>query len=294
MSRNLNKLEAELDPETYAALERAMLPRYRVADLDEGTPAQVRVALHFIEALREVCGGARVFIVPKHHISGNHSNVAIIFDGYSTCADEVQFSERWHEVEEADGAYLESINNWSTSAYDFRKRKNPRRHRRVKRNPRPPFEPPEIDALVEATNDVFNEEEARAFVDYCHNAWAAIPDDVDVYSVDCLWPRAGDNEGSLWFGGQRHRGVLKLRFEGLRSTYDRMRGFDVEVAPEFADDMLASSAWQPDVEENKERREYNERVLVEYMPRHIRDSHQTAGSLGCIRTTVRSVRVFGH
>lgn len=118
--RSMNQLEAELEPDELRQFEDMVLNRYDISDFDEVKPEEVRLAIRFREVMREregPFGWKAVKAVPSEHVHGDGKRLMLIFEDVSHAADEVQFSDDWHEVEKSVGAWLESYNNWSASVY---------------------------------------------------------------------------------------------------------------------------------------------------------------------------------
>jgi hypothetical protein len=127
----LTDLEADLSPEELAAFESMILRRYdySIQSFPNVTPREARLALLFREALRDQAGdyGWRAIkAVPAEHVSRTlrPGSLALIFEDVSQDADEVQFSDGWHEIEQVVGASLQSYNSWSAYVTD-NARENP-------------------------------------------------------------------------------------------------------------------------------------------------------------------------
>lgn len=108
-------LEVELGPDELNAYQaRILSSHYTIRDI-EATAASVRLALRFAQLMAE-SGFRGVKFVPSEHIGGCSKQLAMIFEGGGEIADEIQFSDDWHAVEDAhDGWYVASINCWSAS-----------------------------------------------------------------------------------------------------------------------------------------------------------------------------------
>lgn len=115
----LSKLTS-YDPKTYAPKK---VRGYTLADI-KATPAQARLAIAFLEAMREEepeYADQSVFVVPRKHIQGASGDEAedmmpeLIYEDLAELAEHIQMQRAWNRIEKSIGCYLEMNNSWSAS-----------------------------------------------------------------------------------------------------------------------------------------------------------------------------------
>ena len=89
-----------------------------MADI-QATPAQARVAIAFLEAVREIepdFADESVHVVPASHIQGGDDmEPNLIYEDLSEVAEHIMQTREWNRIQRPLGCYLEMNNNYSAS-----------------------------------------------------------------------------------------------------------------------------------------------------------------------------------
>ena len=121
MEQQANRPLTEKELATFKGM---ILPVYTLADI-QATPAQARVAIAFLEAVRMTGRRAgadkhfadeSVHVVPASHIQGGDDmEPNLIYEDIAQIAEHIMQTREWNRIERPLGCYLEMNNNYSAS-----------------------------------------------------------------------------------------------------------------------------------------------------------------------------------